>query len=307
MASAATSTGIVPAGLRRARTLLGSRRAAQLTAVVLILGAWQFITPLLETRLVPMPAAVFEFMWNELRGDTLGRTTVYQAFGISLRRLGIGLAIAFAIGTPIGMAMGAWKPVDSFFKDFTVVGLAMPSLVWALLTGMWFGLGNLAPVITVILAATPFVVMNAAEGVRDVPRDLSQMGRAFGMPRGRVVRHIVFPSLMPFFFAALRYGLGNGWKGLVLAEVWAATDGAGWNIRYWYDAHRAAGVVGYALFFVIFALLVERWAFEAFSRRVFRWRPSSNVEVVEEDLSEQAAAGEPALSTPTTSTNATER
>jgi len=255
--------------------------------VLLLLLVWQVVTPLLETRLIPMPLDVASFMWDEIRGETLARTTVWEAFGISLARLLTGLAIAFAIGTPIGLAMGAWKAVDSFFKDFIVVGLAMPSLVWALLTGMWFGMGNLAPIITVVLAALPFVVLNAAEGVRDVPSDLSEMGRAFEMPRSRVVRHIVFPSLMPFFFAALRYGLGNGWKGLVLAEVWAATNGAGWNIRYWYDAHRAAGVVGYALFFVIFALIVERWGFEALSNRVFRWRPSTDRDVVEEDLSAQ--------------------
>lgn len=276
-----------PSAGQRLRTALGSRRAAKWTMILLLIGSWQVITPLLETDLIPMPLEVLEFMWDEVRGDTLGRTTVWQAFGISLRRLLTGLAIAFAVGTPIGLAMGAWRPVDSFFKDFVVVGLAMPSLVWGLLTGMWFGLGNLAPIITVILAAMPFVILNAAEGVRDVPRDLSEMGRAFGMSRRTVTRHIVFPSLMPFFFAALRYGLGNGWKGLVLAEVFAATNGAGWNIRYWYDAHRAQGVVGYALFFIIFALVVERWAFEAVSNRVFRWRPSSEKAVVEPDMSAQ--------------------
>lgn len=285
------ATSLMPstssAGVQRLRTALSSRRSAKLAMIVLLLGGWQFLTPVLETRLIPMPIEVFEFMWNEIRGDTLGRTTVWQAFGISLRRLLTGLAVAFAVGTPIGLAMGAWRPVDSFFKDFIVVGLAMPSLVWALLTGMWFGLGNLAPIITVILAALPFVVLNAAEGVRDVPKDLSEMGRAFGMSRRMVTRHIVFPSLMPFFFAALRYGLGNGWKGLVLAEVFAATDGAGWNIRYWYDAHRAQGVIGYALFFIIFALVVERWAFEALSNRVFRWRPSSEKTIVEPDMSAQ--------------------
>jgi NitT/TauT family transport system permease protein len=266
----------------RLATVLGSRRVAGMTSAVLFLLIWQIVTPLLETRLVPMPGDVARFMWNELRGETLARTTVWEAFGISLRRLLTGLGIAFAIGTPIGIAMGAFRKVDSFFKDFVLVGLAMPSLVWALLVGMWFGLGERGPVITVVLAATPFVVMNAAEGVRDVPRDLTQMARAFGMPRAMVARHVVFPSLMPFFFAALRYGLGNGWKGLVLAEVWASTSGAGWNIRYWYDAKRAAGVVGYALFFVIFALIVERWAFERFSRRVFRWRPSTDRQIDEE-------------------------
>lgn len=280
---ASVAIGPRPGGgaYHRLRAALSSRRAAGTMAGLLILTVWQFVTPTLETKLVPMPGEVFSFMWDEIRGETLGRTTIYEAFGISLKRLGIGLALAFGIGTPVGVMMGAFKKVDSFFKDFVLVGLAMPSLVWALLVGMWFGLGELGPIVTVALAATPFVMMNAAEGVRDVPRELTQMGRAFGMSRGTVVRHIVGPSLMPFFFAALRYGLGNGWKGLVLAEVWASTSGAGWNIRYWYDAKRAQGVIGYALFFILFALLTERWAFEKLSNRVFRWRPSTERPVVE--------------------------
>lgn len=268
----------------RVAKVMGSRRAAGMTAAALVLILWQVVTPLLETRLVPMPVEVATFMWNEVQGETLARTTVWEAFGISLRRLLTGLSIAFAIGAPIGVAMGASRKMDSFFKDFVLVGLAMPSLVWALLVGMWFGLGEQGPIVTVVLAATPFVVMNAAEGVRDVPRELTQMARSFGMPRSMVTRHVVVPSLMPFFFAALRYGLGNGWKGLVLAEVWASTSGAGWNIRYWYDAKRASGVVGYALFFVLFALVVERWAFERFSKRVFRWRPATDQQVDEEPV-----------------------
>ncbi len=261
------------AGLRHRLT---SRRGIQVIALLTFLAAWQFIGPLLPTRLIPTPTAVAVFMGNELMGDTLARTTVYEAFAISLARLFTALAAAFAVGVPLGMAMGLWKPVNNALKDFTVVGLAMPSLVWALLTGIWFGLGNRAPLLTVFLAALPYVLINTAEGVRDVPRDLTQMARAFGVPRKAVVRQVVLPSLMPFMFASLRYGLGNGWKGLVLAEAFAATNGAGWNIRYWYDAHRATGVFGYAIFFALFALLVERAAFQKLSDRVFRWRPAQH-------------------------------
>ena len=57
-----------------------------------------------------------------------------------------------------------------------VVGLAMPSLVWALIAAMWFGFGTTAPLITVVLAAVTFVVINVAEGVRNVPKDLLDMG-----------------------------------------------------------------------------------------------------------------------------------
>ncbi|MGZ5383936.1 MAG: ABC transporter permease, partial [Acidimicrobiia bacterium] len=121
--------------------------------------------------------------------------------------------------------------------------------------------------------AMPFVIINTFEGVRDVPRELSDMARAYNVPRNKVMRHVTIPSLMPFFFASLRYGLANGWKGLVLAEVFAATSGAGWNIKYWYDAHRAQGVIGYALFFILFALFVERVVLQKLSKRGLKWRP----------------------------------
>lgn len=274
--STTTIAGRRLAGLRvNLRRTVAGKLSGRLLSVLVFLLAWQLIVPLLPTVLIPDPIRVGRFMWAELRGDTLAPHTVYQAFGISLRRLALGLALAVAIGLPIGLLVGLFRSAEAFLHDFVVVGLAMPSLVWALLAGMWWGLGDEPAVIVVVLAAVTFVIINVAEGVRDVPKRLLDMGTAYQVPRTRLVRHVVLPSLMPFFFAALRYGLANGWKGLVLAEVFAGTDGAGWTIRYWYDAHRAHGVIGYALFFIIFALLVERLVFDRLSAYVFRWRPKT--------------------------------
>lgn len=255
------------------RSFFGSERFARLASLLAVFLFWQFVVPFFPTDLIPSPARVLSFMWDEVRGITLARATVWEAFGISLRRLGLGFLFAFAIGVPIGLIMGISRSVENFVQDFVMVGLAMPSLVWALLTGIWFGMGDRAPVVTVLLAAVPFVIINTFEGVRDVPKDLTDMARAFGVNRARTIRHVIVASLMPFFFASLRYGLANGWKGLVLAEVFASTEGAGWTIQFWRDAHRAQGVFGYALFFVIFAVILERLVFQRLSRRVFRWRP----------------------------------
>ena len=42
-------------------------------------------------------------------------------------------------------------------------------------------------------------------------------------------------------------------------------------------------MLGYAFFFILFALFIERGVFDPISRRAFRWRPSiSNLPVVEE-------------------------
>jgi ABC-type nitrate/sulfonate/bicarbonate transport system permease component len=251
-----------------------STKTARLISLVAFLAGWQLLIPLLPTVLIPTPYEVGEFMWAELRGDTLAPETVYQAFATSLRRLVTGFGIALLIGIPIGLLMGLFKRVEDFLHDFVVVGLAMPSLVWALIAAMWFGFVERSSIITVVLASMTFVIINVSEGVRAVPKDLMDMGRAYGTTDLHRVRHIVLPSLMPFLFASLRYGLANGWKGLVLAEIYASTSGAGWTIRFWYDARRAQGVIGYALFFMIFALFAERMVFRRLSDRVFRWRPA---------------------------------
>jgi ABC-type nitrate/sulfonate/bicarbonate transport system permease component len=259
---------------RKTVELARSRVGAQIAFVIAALLGWQYVVPVLPTELIPYPSEVFSFMWDELQGDTLAPDTVYGAFWLTLRRLLTGFALAVLIGVPIGIAMGMWKSAEAFFRDFVIALLTMPDLVWALVFAMWLGFGNTAPILTVTLAALPFVILNVWEGVRAVPRDLIDMATAYGMGRWMLIRHVIVPSQMPFLFAALRYGFANGWKGAVVAEVFAAADGAGWTIRYWYDAHRAYGVIGYALFFILFALILERLIFRTLQKRVFRWRPS---------------------------------
>jgi ABC-type nitrate/sulfonate/bicarbonate transport system permease component len=78
----------------------------------------------------------------------------------------------------------------------------------------------------------------------------------------------------------MRYGLANGWKGLVLAEVFAATSGAGWAIAEMRDYGHFAGVVGFAVYFAIVSITIERLVFGRLSRFVFRWRPGARLGAV---------------------------
>lgn len=250
-----------------ARTLL-TPRAARVTSPVLFLLAWQLIAPTIPSRILPMPADVAEAMWEQLRDGTL-----VEAFSISLTRLAIGFAFALVAGSVIGLAMGMSPRIEAMLHDFVVVGLTFPYLIWGLLVAMWFGFGSQGPLLVVFIAALPYVILNASEGVRDVSKELRDMATAYEVPRERVVRHLILPSLSPFLFASLRYGLANGWKGLVLAEVFSGTSGAGYHINEMREYGDFAGVVGFAIYFALFSILVERLVFGRFSRRVFRWRP----------------------------------
>ena len=271
-----------------------------LAAIEAVTTIWPFAVDVL-----PTPWQVIRFMGNELAGNTLAPHNMYVTFGISLQRLGIGMLIALVIGTVIGIAMGLSKAVNAFFNDWVVAILAMPNLAWALFCSLAFGFGDIGPIITVVLTGVPYVIINVREGVRNTPADLFDMARAFGVPRERAIRQVLIPSLLPFLFAAARYCFALGWKGLVVAEVFGGQDGAGWTIKFWYDAHRAYGVIGYALLFVIFALVFEKFMFDQLSKRLFKWRPEADaVEVVEERFDEPARAAVAAAETGATTNSA---
>jgi ABC-type nitrate/sulfonate/bicarbonate transport system permease component len=251
-------------------------RAARITAPLLFLVAWQLIAPMIPSAILPMPAEVAESMWEQLVDGSL-----LEAFSVSLLRLAIGFTLALLVGTIVGLAMGLSPRLEAMFHDFVVVGLTFPYLIWGLLVAMWFGFGWIGPVLVVFIAGLPYVILNASEGVHDVSKELRDMAAAYDVPRDRVLRHLIVPSLSPFFFASLRYGLANGWKGLILAEVFASTSGAGYHINTMRDYGDFAGVVGFAVYFALFSIVVERLVFGRLSHRVFRWRPSLAQEMSE--------------------------
>ena len=254
----------------RIRRALLTPRAARITAPLLFLLGWQLIAPLIPSRILPMPAEVVEAMREQLRDGTM-----VDAFSVSILRLATGFVLALIVGAVIGLAMGLSARVEAFLHDFVIVGLTFPYLIWGLLVAMWFGFEGRGPVVVVFIAALPYAILNIAEGVRDVSKELRDMATSYDVPNARVLRHLILPSLSPFFFASLRYGLANGWKGLVLAEVFAATSGAGYVINEMREYGFFAGVIGFALWFALFSILVERLIFGRLARRVFRWRSST--------------------------------
>ena len=282
------TTATIPTGHNALTGFFKKSWVARTLMPIAIIIIWYIVFDTLDSRLFVPPHKVFAFMWDELTLNTPLRygsvkSSLYGMFGITIFRLFTGFTVAMIAGTLIGLAMGLSKSVNAFFHDWVMAILAMPALVWGLFLGLVFGFGHQAPIYACILAGIPFVIVNVREGVRNTPKELFDMARAFGVPQNHITRNVLLPSLMPFFFAAVRYAFSVGWKGLVIAEVFGADTGMGWTIKFWYDAHRTQGVIGYGLFFVIFALALEKLVFEPLAARSFKWRPRiGDIGVVEE-------------------------
>jgi ABC-type nitrate/sulfonate/bicarbonate transport system permease component len=239
------------------------------TAALVSFFLFWFLMAALFNR-VPGPVEVVERLVDELeRGEVFGN------FGVTLYRFGVGVLLATVVGIMIGVAMGLSSLSRAFFESPVLVGLSIPAIIWAFLTVMWFGFGDMSPIVTTFLTAVPFVVVNVAQGVRGVSRDLRDMSSTYEVPLARQVKDLVLPAVTGYVAAGVRFAVIMGWNGVLLAEWYGGDGGVGYRARFWYDANRYGGFAAWVVLFVGFIVLLDRFVFERAIRRAFRWRDNA--------------------------------
>jgi NitT/TauT family transport system permease protein len=257
----------------RLQKLFSSSWGARLSAYLAFLIIWQFVALIVPRA--PGPVPVFTFIWIEMSGGSHGgvlRGQFLEHFVVTLQRFGLGLAMAVVSGALLGILIGSLPFFRALLNDTLLVFLALPAIIWAFLTTMWFGIGPRAPIVTTLLTAAPFVAVNVAQGVRAITPDLHRMSAAFGVPVPKRVRHLILPAVMGYLFAGIRFAIIIGWNGVLLSEWFGAAEGVGWRTRFWYDANRYRGFVGWVVIFIIFIVLLDRFALTPIQRYAFRWR-----------------------------------
>jgi ABC-type nitrate/sulfonate/bicarbonate transport system permease component len=253
--------------------VLRSDGFARLASYLFLLVLWQLVA-LYEDRF-PGPAETFGFLWIEVTGGSHGgvvRGQFLEHFAATLPRFTLGIAISMVLGVVTGVVIGGSKLAEAVLKDTLLVLVALPAIIWAFLTQMWWGLGDRAVVITTFLSAFPFVAVNVVQGIQAIPRDLRRMSGAFHVPLYRRLRHMQIPAVTGYFFAGLRFAVIIGWNAVLLGEWFSASEGVGWRSRYWYDAARYKGFVAWVILFIGFIVLLDRFVLVRLQRRAFRWR-----------------------------------
>jgi NitT/TauT family transport system permease protein len=246
---------------------------ARIASYLFLLVVWQLLA-LYEDRF-PGPAEVFGFLWIEVTAGRHGgivRGEFLEHFAATLPRFSLGIAISMVLGVLSGVLIGGSRLAEALLKDTLLVLVALPAIIWAFLTQMWLGLGDDAVVITTFLSAFPFVAVNVVQGIQAIPRDLRRMSGTYHVSRYRRLRHLQIPAVTGYLFAGFRFAVIIGWNAVLLGEWFSASNGVGYRSRYWYDANRYKGFVGWVILFIAFIVLLDRLILVRLQRRAFRWR-----------------------------------
>lgn len=265
------------------RRVLRRPWVVQLIAFLILLAVWQYLT--VASDRVPSIEQVVSFMVTELTGGSHGGVLVgefWGPLGLSLQRYAIGLAIGIPAGVVLGLLLGASGWVRGLLNDTTLVLLALPAVVWAFLASLWFGLTSTAPIVAVVLTAIPFVAINFSSGVRSIDPALVEMSRSYKVSRRNQIVDLLLGGTLPNAFTGVRLAITTGWNSLLIVEWFGATAGVGWRARFWYDALRYPGFVGWVLLFVLVITVLDRLVLRRLERYAFQWNQKPTLTFAED-------------------------
>jgi NitT/TauT family transport system permease protein len=176
--------------------------------------------------LVPTLPAVARTLWDMLRDGSMESHAL-----ATLGRVFTGLALAAITGLVLGFLMARYTAVERFFSPLVSALMPIPSLAWAPVFILWFGLGNVATILIVFYASTFPMLINTWSGARAVNPLWLRAARAMGASGSRMFWKVVVPGASPFIITGLRLAFQRAWIAVVGAEMLAASAyGLGWVI-----------------------------------------------------------------------------
>jgi NitT/TauT family transport system permease protein len=240
-----------------------------LFSAVGLLFVWKIVSLFFLPTFLPSPLDLLARI-----ASIFSSASAYLVLVKTLERVFVGLIFAMLFGSALGLVMGLRRSVGSFFDGWVMVLLTFPSISWAFLAVLWFGLSDIAPIFTIVLIVLPYVAMNLWEGAKALDKELTDMGTAFGARRSLLLRQVLIPQLMPYIFASLRISFALAWKIALVSEAFGASRGVGKELMYWFQSTRVDMMLAWGASFMLLMLAIDVLILRPWEKWVFSWRPA---------------------------------
>jgi NitT/TauT family transport system permease protein len=197
---------------------------------------------------------------------------IWRHTGASLARIVAGFGAAVLVALALGLAAFLSRLARTVVHDVVTVLNSTSVFVWIVISLIWFGLSNWAPIFTTFMITLPVVAANIVEGVENVDRRLLEMGDVYRLSGGEKFHAIVIPSIQPYLLAGMKVGFGLALKVSVVAEIFGVTSGIGYIMNYSREILATQMVFAWALVMILIMMATDTLVFDAISRRLGRWR-----------------------------------
>lgn len=150
----------------------------------------------------------------------------------SLQRVAVGFGLAALVGIPTGFLIGRFRFVANMLNPLISLLRPVSPLAWLPIGLLLFQRAEPASSWTIFICSIWPMILNTAEGVRQIPQDYLNVARVLKLSEFAIMRKILLPAALPGILTGMRLSIGIAWLVIVAAEMLTGGIGIGfwiWN------------------------------------------------------------------------------
>ena len=190
--------------------------------------------------------------------------------GMTVWRVMGGFILASIIAVPLGIAMGAWKPVEAFFEPFVSFCRYLPASAFIPLLILWAGVGEAQKLLVIFIGSVFQITLMVAVTVGGARKDLVEAAYTLGASNTGIVQRVLIPGAAPGIAETLRLVMGWAWTYVIVAELIGSSSGIGHMITD-SQALLNTGQIIFGIIVIGLIGLVSDFIFKTINRRMFEW------------------------------------
>lgn len=190
--------------------------------------------------------------------------------GMTVWRVMGGFILASVVAVPLGIAMGAWKPVEAFFEPFVSFCRYLPASAFIPLLILWAGVGETQKLLVIFIGCVFQITLMVAVTVGGARKDLVEAAYTLGSSNTGIVKRVLIPGAAPGIAESLRLVLGWAWTYVIVAELIGSSSGIGHMITD-SQALLNTGQIIFGIIVIGLIGLVSDFIFKTINRRMFEW------------------------------------
>jgi len=203
--------------------LLRHPGVVRLGVVALLLLAWEIAARwFIDPMFIAPPSRVFASL-----GAVWNTPGVPAALRLTFFELAVAFAIAVVIGLTIGLAVGLQPFARRSMTPIILLLYGLPQITILPIFILAFGIGAPSKIAFGVTHGMFPIMVTIIAGVQNLKPVLMTSARSMGANRWQILRWVIFPHMIPSFFAGMRLGMTGVLLGVLLAELYVSTAGIG--------------------------------------------------------------------------------
>ena len=245
----------------------GARIALGVAFFVVFVAAWSVATfgGYVQKTFLADPLTMLRSGWT-----LLTQMGFAADIGMTVWRVLGGFVIAALLALPLGVLMGAYKPIEAFFEPFISFARYLPASAFIPLLILWAGIGESQKLAVIFIGSFFNLVLMIAVAVGNTRRDLVEAAYTLGVRDRGLIRRVLIPGAAPEIAEILRMVLGWAWTYVIVAELIGASSGIGHMITD-SQALLATDQIIFGIIVIGLIGLLSDLLFKAANRALFPW------------------------------------